>query len=127
MVELRIELENGRTWIRPGGEVSGRVRWSGGGSPGQIEVRLLWYTDGRGTRDVGVVERQVFETPVPAGELSFRLPVPGGPYSFQGRLVTLRWVVEAQDASGDSVAQEPIVVSPTPVPVDLGAPPGEAE
>ncbi len=124
MGELRIELEGSGAWARPGGEVTGRLRWEAGEAPGEIEVRLLWYTEGRGSRDVGVVERRVFEAAAPAGELAFRLPVPEGPYSFQGRLITLRWVVEAEARGGGMLVQEPLVVGPTPVPVDLTVPPG---
>ncbi len=125
MGELRIELEGGRTWARPGSEVSGRVHWEIPEPLGELEIRLLWYTEGRGSRDVGVVERRVFETSAASGEVAFRLPVPEGPYSFQGRLVTLRWAVEAEALPGGPVAQESLVVAPTPVPVDLTVPVGE--
>ncbi len=127
MDRLRIELDGGRNWALPGGEVAGRVVWALDEPAERLEIRLLWYTDGRGTRDVGVVERRVIQGAGIQGEEGFRLAVPQGPYSFEGRLITLRWVVEAEAQPKGAVAQETLVVAPTPVPVQLhrdGAGPG---
>ncbi|NOZ94806.1 MAG: hypothetical protein GXP47_08730 [Acidobacteria bacterium] len=125
MGELRIELAGGRSWARPGAVLSGTVRWELDEPPGRLELRLLWYTEGRGSRDVGVVRREGFEAPESSGKLSFRLSVPPGPYSFEGRIVTLRWLVEAEAQRSGLVAQESLVVAPTPVPVDIKTAPGE--
>jgi len=117
--QLRIELDGGRSWAPPGGEVAGRIVWALDEPAERVEVRLLWYTEGRGSRDVGVMSRRVIQEAGAQGEDSFRFTVPAGPYSFEGRLITLRWAVEAQVEPSGPVAQEILVVAPTPVPVRL--------
>ncbi len=119
MERLRIDLEGGRSWAAPGSEVGGRIVWVLDEPAESLEIRFLWYTEGRGTRDVGVVERRNLQGTGREGERSFRFVIPPGPYSFQGRLITLRWVVEAEARPGGAVVAEPLIVAPTPVPVDI--------
>ncbi|HHQ47941.1 MAG TPA: hypothetical protein ENK19_03555 [Acidobacteria bacterium] len=54
------------------------------------------------------------------GEEEIHFTAPPGPYSFHGRLITLRWVVEVVTAAG-SAEQATLVLAPTPVPVELYA------
>jgi hypothetical protein len=62
--------------------------------PKCIEARLFWFTMGKGTEDVGLCETQAVDLPTVKGERAFKFGLPAGPYSFSGRLITLRWAVE---------------------------------
>ncbi len=97
MTELRIE----RTSFKPGETVEGAVV---GGSPA-VEVRLFWYTEGKGTQDLEVVA-----TAHPDADGRFRLPLPAAPYSFSGKLISLIWAVEA--VGGETCPRVELLVSP---------------
>jgi hypothetical protein len=89
---------------RPGSVVDGRVQ--GFGMTG--EVRLFWNTCGRGTDEVGVVDRQRV-----GGDGAFRLSLPLSPYTTHGTLISIAWGIEWVDESGDAVDYREIIVSPT--------------
>jgi hypothetical protein len=87
---LRIKTEGARTAFRPGEILAGTADWKldGPAVPGHpTELRLLWFTGGRGTSDAGLVETVRFETPDEAGSGAFRFQLPEGPYSFAGKLI----------------------------------------
>jgi hypothetical protein len=60
-----------------------------------IELRLLWYTIGKGDRDLEVVARIAVMKPSTSGTQRFSFDPPGGPYSFSGSLISLVWAIEA--------------------------------
>jgi hypothetical protein len=120
---VRVELEDGRTAYRPGEEVTGTVSWELPGdkspedaptrAPTRVEVRLAWYTRGRGDRDTEIVASQVFEAPGVSDRRSFRFRLPDGPYSFSGKLISLVWTAEAVLEPGSRPGRADLVVSPT--------------
>lgn len=116
---LKIHLRGEGAWLRPGSLIEGSVEWSLAEAPESIEVRLLWYTEGRGSRDVGVVDRVRFENESSMGMREFNFSAPESPYSFEGKLITLKWVVEAAVDPGDLLSQEPLLLSPRGEPVQL--------
>jgi hypothetical protein len=113
MSELRIELADGRTAYRPGEPLSGRVAWRVEDQPASVELRLFWYTSGKGTQDVGVVETMTFATPRMDDRRDFTLPLPREPYSFSGTLISLIWAIELIVEPGDHVERQEIVLSAT--------------
>lgn len=60
-----------------------------------IELRLLWYTIGKGDRDLQVIARIAVMKPGERGKQRFHFDPPGGPYSFSGSLISLVWAIEA--------------------------------
>jgi len=120
---VRVGLEDGRTAYRPGDEVAGTVSWEVPGdtspedastrAPTQAEVRLAWYTVGRGDRDTEIVASQALEAPGVSDRRSFRFRLPDGPYSFSGKLISLVWTVEAVLEPGSRAGRADLVVSPT--------------
>lgn len=116
---IRIEPRDGATAFRPGDEVKGTVRWRLDHPPRSLELRLFWYTQGKGDQDMGVIASQPLDEPgldVPAeGSRSFRFRLPAGPYSFSGGLISLLWALEAvAETVGHTQAERrEIVVSPT--------------
>ena|SRR2546425_1294183 len=94
MSSLRIATQLQRKNFCPGEEVGGAVGWTLDEQPKSAEVRLLWYTAGKGTRDVGVVATQKLEAPKSNDERSFHFTLPEAPYSFSGKLISLIWAIE---------------------------------
>lgn len=117
---LTITSESGGTWYRPGEIVLGSVTWRLEKEPVGLEIRLFWFTSGKGTRDVEVVDTHRLESPGTSGSADFALQVPRGPYSFSGRLITLSWAVEAVALPAGETARLDLVVSPRPVEVAIG-------
>lgn len=108
MIALRLDREPAS--YRPQEAVTGIVT---GGAAG-LEVRLFWYTEGKGTQDLEIVATQRLD----AGG-RFRLDLPAAPYSFSGKLISLIWAVEvAGEASGAPRAE--LLVSPDGAEILLG-------
>jgi hypothetical protein len=119
---LRIKTETGETAFRPGAVLAGVADWKldhPARHGATIELRLLWYTSGRGTPDVSLVETVQFENPGQEEQRTFRFQLPEGPYSFAGSLVTLDWALEAVLA-GASLGRLELTLSPTGEPVRPG-------
>jgi hypothetical protein len=113
MSQLRVELAGGRTACMPGEPLSGRVSWRVEDQPSSAELRLFWYTSGKGTQDVGVVETLSFAAPRPEDQRDFALPLPREPYSFSGKLISLIWALELIVEPGGHVERLEFVLSPT--------------
>jgi hypothetical protein len=116
---LEITIDEDRTWFRPGDTVSGRVAWRLDDDGESLELRLFWFTRGRGTEDVEIVDQLTTNRPEAAGERQFRLSLPDGPCSFSGRLITLTWALEAVVSPGDLAARADLIVSPIAVEIDI--------
>ncbi len=113
MSTLKIGTYEGRTAFRPGDEVAGKVLWILDKPAKAVELRLFWYTEGKGTRDVEVVDRARFEAPELRGQRDFRFTLPEAPYSFYGRLIWLLWVLELVVLPSEETERLSITVSPT--------------
>ena len=113
---LAVTLAEGRTAFVPCEAVSGTVSWRFGAPPSKVELRLLWYTEGKGERDLSVVQVVPFEAPGADDRRSFKIELPPGPYSVTGRLVSIRWALEAvaevSEPGGDRSARTEITVAP---------------
>jgi hypothetical protein len=119
VIELQVDAE--RRDVAPGDTVSGRVQWSGRDAPEALEVRLLWYTEGRGDRDVGVARRLRVEALAAIGSHAFRFEAPSGPWSCSGRLVSVRWALEAVAQPGGETARCELTLAPGGREIALGA------
>jgi len=119
MTFIEIELDDGRTSFRPGEELAGSVLWdlsegeSVQSAPDSAEVRLVWFTRGRGDRDSGIVAAEELAGPQAVDRRRFRFTLPAGPYSVSGKLVSIVWAVEVVLEPGSRAARTEIVVSPT--------------
>ena len=96
----------------PGQTIDGTLGWQRETAPKKAMLRLFWFTEGRGTQDVGVVEE--IELPAEQANLrgTFRFNIPDIPYSFQGQLITLKWAIELVLNKGKEVERLDLVVSP---------------
>jgi hypothetical protein len=113
MNSLRIATQHQKASFIPGEEVSGAVSWSIDRNPKSAEVRLFWYTEGKGTQDVVVVAQQSFMALKQNDERPFQFTLPAAPYTFSGKLISLVWALELVMEPGDLSERLPIIVSPT--------------
>ena len=116
-ITIKTELDNRK--FTPGETLRGSVVWDARESGESAELRLFYYTSGRGTRDVEVVERVRWEQPGGAGQKTFSFDLPQGPYSFSGQLVSLTWALEFVLEPGTETGRLEFVLSPTAEEIDL--------
>ncbi len=113
MEPLAIEIQNGANAFLPGETVEGTVSWRLGQPAQTVELRLFWYTQGKGDQDVGVVSTVPFGNPEIQDRRPFRVTLPDGPFSFSGKLISLSWALELVVEPGSRAARTEITVSPT--------------
>jgi hypothetical protein len=117
---IEIQLDAGRTQFCPGETITGAVSWRLDAPADGVEIRLFWYTRGKGTTDVQVVKAQHFESAGTAGRRTFQFVLPDEPYSFSGKLISLIWALEAVIQPGDRSQRLELVVGPQGREVVLG-------
>ena len=111
-MNLALRLNQDAHTLVPGQVIDGVAGWQLDAAPRSAELRLFWFTEGRGSCDVGVVE--VVTLPANQATLSgtFRFTLPAAPYSFYGQLVALKWAIELIVNDGKLVERLDLVVSP---------------
>jgi len=110
---MRIETRDGVTAFLPGETVEGTVGWRFNVAARSVELHLLWYTEGKGEQDVGVVASVPLADPGRNEVRPFQIRLPAGPFSFSGRLISLVWALEAVAEPGSRAERLQITVSPT--------------
>ncbi len=119
-MSLHLTLADGSTSFAPGQTISGQVRWQLDQAPAWIELRLFWYTQGKGTQDVGVVVRERYEQPQISDTKSFALTAPAEPPSCSGRLVSISWALELVSSDDQPVPRIDLVIAPGAQELRLG-------
>lgn len=117
MSTLAIRPQDKRTEFRPGEVLEGSVDWEvgkrdGPGGASAVELRLIWFTRGKGTADVSVEEARRFEASSASGKGKYRFVLPAAPYSFSGKLISLSWALELVDLAGDEATQWEFILAP---------------
>lgn len=110
---IQVETEGGVTAFRPGDVIAGRARWQLGEAPENVELRLFWYTEGKGTQDLEIVETLSFANPAADDRRSFQIRAPKGPYSCSGKLLSLIWALEIVVQPSEESGRTQITISPT--------------
>lgn len=121
MSELKILLRDERLNYRPGETIEGVAGWRLDQPPKGVELRLFWFTRGKGTEDVGVVNSMNFPSPQPEEGRKFSFTLPADPWSFSGQLVSVIWALELVAQPGNHSTRVEIVVSPTGREIQLHA------
>ena len=119
MNSVGIETRDGQTHFVPGEPISGRCQWQLEKQAKAVEVRLFWYTEGKGDQDVGLVDTLRIDDPAQQGWSDFSFELPLGPYSFSGRLISLTWALEVLALGTDATQRLDLVVSPSGAEIDL--------
>jgi len=111
-----IRMTHGRSAFRPGDAVTGKISWALPESRTRLELRLFWYTAGKGTVDTTLVDALTLDRPEPSGESDFSLRIPAnGPVSCSGQLVSVLWALELIAEPGGAIGRIDLVVGPTGV------------
>lgn len=111
-MKLQIGLRENRRAFHPGEELAGAVLWEVDQPPRQAELRLLWFTRGKGTEDLSVVETVHFDAPQAGDTRPFQLRAPEAPHSFSGKLISLLWALELVLDPGDHCERVELVIAP---------------
>jgi hypothetical protein len=109
---IRLGIRENKTTFRPGETISGAVLWEFEDAPSLAEVRLLWFTRGKGSEDGATVETVKFDTPPAADTREFSFTAPNGPYSFSGTLIAVLWAVEFIEEPGEEFQRIEITIAP---------------
>jgi hypothetical protein len=109
---IRLGLRENKTAFRPGETIAGAVLWEFGKVPELAEVRLIWFTRGKGTEDGAIFGSVKFDTPPAADTREFSFTAPNGPYSFSGTLIALLWAVEFVAKPGGEFQRLEITIAP---------------
>jgi hypothetical protein len=108
-----ISTSDGRTAFAPGETIEVTTDWLFDKQVDTVELRLVWYTRGKGDTDVSVVERVPFDMPSPSETQTVKLTLPMAPYSFSGKLVSLCWSIELVADDGDASERLDITIAPS--------------
>lgn len=114
-----ITLNQVKKQFAPFERIEGRVTWNLDQVPKHLEIRLFWFTDGKGNEEFGVIDILRLQT-IQQGEAEFSFDLPEGPYSFSGNLITLIWGLELVANPGGSLSLETFVLSPMRQELRLG-------
>jgi len=123
MDKLNIALNEDKTAFAPRETIHGTVQWNLTTNPRHLELSLFWYTAGKGTRDVGIVQTLRFDEPGAYGSKDFSFTLPDSPYSFSGKLISLIWALELTNSPGSETIRREITLSPTGQEIVLGTHP----
>ncbi len=109
---IRLGLRENKTAFRPGETIAGAALWEFAKAPVSAEVRLVWFTRGKGTEDGETVEVVTLDAPPAADTREFSFTAPNGPYSFSGTLIAVLWAVEFVVDPGEDCERIEIVIAP---------------
>jgi hypothetical protein len=112
MNELTIQLDHPDAAFTPGARIAGKVNWRLEAAPEAMELRLVWYTEGKGTRDGEIVQAIRYDHAAAADSHPFQIIAPDGPHSFSGTLISLLWALELVTDSEDQATRTSIVIAP---------------
>jgi hypothetical protein len=110
--QMTIEIEGSRRAFSPGDTLSGRVTWTLERDPTDVELRLFWYTAGKGTQNVGIQNAIVFDNPTLRENRDFRMTLPNAPFSCSGSLVSIIWALELLIEPGGLTERVDITLAP---------------
>jgi hypothetical protein len=113
MSELNVSFSDNKREFQPGERLEGMAGWSLDGHPESVEVRLLWHTKGRGSKDLEIVDTFTIADPRQEQEEPFQFNLPQSPYSFSGQLISLIWTVELVIEPGSESTHLDFTLSPT--------------
>jgi hypothetical protein len=101
-IRIRIKGDASSLRFSPGEQLSGSVeifpnsviRCQG------VEIRLMWYTEGKGRRDEGVIQTLTYDIkeigPEQGFNEAFDVVLPGAPWSYAGHFINVVWVIHVK-------------------------------
>ncbi|HEY0073405.1 MAG TPA: hypothetical protein VGB77_04825 [Abditibacteriaceae bacterium] len=120
MSQFDIAVPGNKTNYQPGDWLQGKATWQLDNNADWLEVRLLWFTQGKGDSDVSVEETVRVEAPSLSDSQPFRFQLPPAPYSFSGKLISLIWAIEIVTHNVKEAARFEFTLSPDGREIELG-------
>jgi len=119
MPQLKIQPAGGQASFEPGQSIDVEANWQLDEQADSIELRLIWFTEGKGSEDVCVVADHTIEHPKMADSHLWQLELPSQPYSFNGTLIVLVWSLELLVNDGDATTRFDLTIAPGGKAVEL--------
>ena len=111
---LTIDLEQDPAEYRPDDPIRGTLLWDQlEEDVERLELRLIWYTEGKGTQDVDVAAVEHIPAPGTSGRQNFEINAARRPISFSGKLISLIWALEAIEFPSQDAVNRTITISPS--------------
>lgn len=107
-----IEVQLSKLNYQPGESIEGKFVWKQIGKGIRFDIRLIWFTEGKGTRDHQTINQQLIEPKEVDGSKSFRFVAPTWPHSFSGQFISLRWAIEAVELPSEEATTVILVIAP---------------
>lgn len=108
MIEVQLSNLN----YQPGETIEGKFVWKQIGKGIRFDIRLIWFTEGKGTRDHQTIHSQRIEPKDVDGTKSFRFLAPHWPHSFSGQFISLRWAIEAVELPSNEATTAILIIAP---------------
>jgi len=106
---IQILLDDNR--LKPGQTLKGSVIWSFESTPSKLALQLLWQTSGKGTEDSETIHSEDWEPNANTGSKIFEIPLPRGPISVRGKLISIGWQIECSSKRPQANCVLPFVLS----------------
>ena len=119
MISITLNRTGDDPVYHPGEEIAGKVAWSDMAGTDRFEIRLIWYTTGRGDRDAQYVAAKTVGTSSNEGQSDFSFTAPHRPNSFSGKLIAIQWGIEVIAFPQREAAQALLAIEPTSGPIVL--------
>jgi hypothetical protein len=107
-----IEVKLDQQEFEPGELIEGKLTWSQIRQGVDLEIRLIWFTLGKGSRDYSIVSSQPVAQPKESGQIDFRFEAPDWPHSFSGELISLQWAIEVVELPSEEAIEVELVIAP---------------
>jgi hypothetical protein len=105
--------------FEPGELINGQVAWKEICQGIALDIRLIWYTLGKGSRDHSVVASTPIAQPSERGEKSFSFIAPQWPHSFVGEMLSLQWAIEVVELPSEEATEVEIIIAPGSKEIEL--------
>jgi len=112
MKQSSLKTTDGRDAFEPGETIRLIAEWKCPQKPPRAEVRLIWFTEGKGDTDRAVVRREQLDKPRATDSRTVEFKLPEAPYSFSGKFVSLVWAVRLELFGAGKSKQIDITVAP---------------
>ncbi len=113
MNSIQISIPDTARYCLPSMTIECTVNWHCQQEPHNLHIKLIYYTEGKGSQDVIVVDDHTWKSPGRSGSKSDSFNLPDQPYSFSGKYISLIWAVEALIEPGSECARQQFVMSPS--------------
>ena len=111
MSAIRVTVRQPSGGFRPGSRVEGEVHWPAGERRQAVDLHLLWFTEREEPLESGLGASVSWPADAEGLTGTYSSPFLPSPFSFQGRLFSINWVLEVL-VNGRSVQRVPLVYGP---------------